>query len=217
MYQEGPHVRGVSSPPCDPRRVVPNSGIRRLGQVPPEHRGDMRTAARAVLAIVLLAATALPGAGAAGSSARAAARADLPAAITTSEGTWDWPATGLVVVPYRAPAHAYGAGHRGIDILASHDTVVAPDDGVVRFAGTVVDRPLLTIDHGAGLVSTLEPVRTDLAPGAVVRRGEAVGHLAAGGHARPGALHLGAREDGEYLNPLLLLDEVPRAILLPCC
>jgi murein DD-endopeptidase MepM/ murein hydrolase activator NlpD len=177
----------------------------------------MKAAVRAALAIVLLAASSALATGAPGSPAHAAPTADPPPTVTASDGTWDWPATGLVVAPYRAPAHAYGAGHRGIDILASHDTVVAPDDGVVLFVGIVADRPLLTIDHGAGLVSTLEPVRTELAPGAVVRRGEAVGHLAAGGHARPGALHLGARQDGEYLNPLRLLDEVPRAILLPCC
>ena len=41
--------------------------------------------------------------------------------------------------------------------------------------------------------------------------------LAAGGHAAPGLLHFGVRLDGEYINPLILLGGVPRAILLPCC
>jgi len=48
-----------------------------------------------------------------------------------------------------------------------------------------------------------------------VLRGEVVGLLAAGGHAAPGTLHLGARMDGEYLNPLVLLGAMPRAVLLP--
>jgi hypothetical protein len=38
-----------------------------------------------------------------------------------------------------------------------------------------------------------------------------------GGHSEPGTLHFGVRWEGEYINPILLLDEVPRAVLLPCC
>ena len=53
--------------------------------------------------------------------------------------------------------------------------------------------------------------------GDLVERGGIVGDLAIGGHADVGTLHLGARLHGEYINPLLLLGGVPRAILLPCC
>lgn len=123
----------------------------------------------------------------------------------------------MVSRAYLQPAHAYASGHRGLDILVDSTSIRSPDAGTVVFAGTVVDRPLLTIDHGDGLVSTLEPVVTSLTPGAVVARGEPVGELSVGGHARPGELHLGARRDGEYLNPLLLLGDIPRAVLLPCC
>ncbi|WP_238439352.1 M23 family metallopeptidase [Microbacterium sp. JZ31] len=94
---------------------------------------------------------------------------------------------------------------------------LAPASGTVAFSGTVVDRPLLTIDHGGGLVTTLEPVLSDLSPGDAVSRGDVVGQVAAGGHAAPGSLHLGVRLNGEYVNPLLLLGGVPRAVLLPCC
>ena len=48
-------------------------------------------------------------------------------------------------------------------------------------------------------------------------RGEAVGELAFGGHTAPGAVHFGVRYEGEYINPLVLLGGVPRAVLLPCC
>ena len=95
--------------------------------------------------------------------------------------------------------------------------VVAPDDGVVAFRGIVVDRPLITIDHGGGLVSTLEPVDSSLSPGDAVRKGSVVGSLADGGHAAAGALHLGARLSGEYINPLALLGASERPVLLPCC
>lgn len=132
---------------------------------------------------------------------------------------WAWPVRPpRISEPYRAPAHAYGDGHRGIDLAAAVGSpVTSPDDGVVAFAGTVVDRGILTIDHGGGLVSTLEPVEPLVAAGAVVRAGDVVATVGTGGHTRTGELHLGAREDGAYITPLRLLAELPRAILLPCC
>lgn len=130
---------------------------------------------------------------------------------------WSWPATGhrTVVVPFRASVHAYGPGHRGIDI-ASSAQALAPADGVIAFSGRVVDRPLVTIDHRNGLVTTLEPVMSPLAPGTVVHRGDAVGEVAAGGHTPAGALHVGVRWNGAYINPMLLFGGVERAVLLPC-
>jgi murein DD-endopeptidase MepM/ murein hydrolase activator NlpD len=122
------------------------------------------------------------------------------------------------VSPYVQPAHRYAPGHRGIDLLPLGEaTVASPADGVIAFAGSVADRDLVTIDHGDGLVTTLEPVTSELAPGDAVASGEAVGRISLGGHAPPGAVHFGVRLDGEYVNPLLLLGGIPRAVLLPCC
>jgi murein DD-endopeptidase MepM/ murein hydrolase activator NlpD len=169
---------------------------------------------RTGIAVVLLTAW-----GVASATPAAAEGRLTPSGPPTAEplGEWTWPASGAVSRTYLQPADAYASGHRGIDILVEEATVRAPDAGTVIFAGTVVDRPLLTIDHGGGLVSTLEPVRTSLTPGAAVEQDEPIGELATGGHARAGELHLGARRDGEYVNPLSLLDEIPRAVLLPCC
>ncbi|MGW9626786.1 murein hydrolase activator EnvC family protein [Microbacterium sp. NPDC055521] len=136
------------------------------------------------------------------------------------EGTWQWPVDGIrsVVEPFRAPAHEYGPGHRGMDVAAvAGADVGAPAAGVVAFRGTVVDRPLITIDHGGGRVSTWEPVASALSPGDAVAAGDLIGTVAAGGHAERGALHVGVRLDGRYVNPLPLFGAVPRAILLPCC
>lgn len=133
---------------------------------------------------------------------------------------WAWPVEGArtVVAPFRAPAHEYGPGHRGMDIAVGADAQVhAPAAGVVAFRGTVVDRPLLTIDHGSGYVTTWEPLRSDLSPGDAVEQGAIIGTLAAGGHAVRGTMHVGVRIDGEYANPRPLFGEVPRAVLLPCC
>ena len=154
-----------------------------------------------------------------------------PAATATAEGasaangpeqhpSWSWPLEGprVVAVPYRAPAHEYGAGHRGVDLPAVLGSpVLTPAAGVVAFRGTVVDRPLLTIEHPGGYVSTFEPLLSDLSPGDVVAEGDRIGVVDLGGHSRPGDLHLGVRLDGAYINPMLLLGVVPRAVLLPCC
>lgn len=120
--------------------------------------------------------------------------------------------------PFAAPAHRYGAGHRGIDLRPTGDSSVrAPATGTVAFAGGVAGRGILTIDHGQGLVTTLEPIDTLLTAGAPVAQGDDVGTVALGGHAVPGVLHFGVRLHGEYINPMLLLGGVPRAVLLPCC
>ncbi|WEK59703.1 MAG: M23 family metallopeptidase [Candidatus Microbacterium colombiense] len=121
-------------------------------------------------------------------------------------------------MPYRAPAHEYGAGHRGIDITAATGAPVsAPASGVVAFRGTVVDRPLITIEHPGGFVSTLEPVTSSLDPGAVVSAGQPIGTVATGGHAPTDAVHLGVRQAGVYIDPMLMFGPVQRAVLLPCC
>lgn len=133
---------------------------------------------------------------------------------------WTWPVPGprAVTAPYRAPAHEYGAGHRGVDLVAVEGTTVsAPAAGIVAFRGTVVDRSLITIEHSDGLVSTLEPVTSQLTPGDPVAAGQPVGIVSAGGHTPRGAVHLGVRRDGDYINPMLLFGPVPRAVLLPCC
>lgn len=146
-----------------------------------------------------------------------------PAASPEDRGewpTWEWSLqmARAVAVPYRAPAHEYGAGHRGIDIPAALGVVVyAPADGIVAFRGRVVDRVLLTIRHPDGLVTTFEPLLSDLDAGDRVSAGQEIGVVDVGGHASPGSLHLGVRSSGAYINPLLLFGEVPRAILLPCC
>lgn len=173
----------------------------------------MRTLTRATLLflVVLLLASSMPPISAA---------AEWSSTQGAPSPTWLWPIDGprVLVQPYRAPAHAYGAGHRGIDLSAPPGTPVrAPADGVVAFAGTVVDRPLLTIDHGDGHVSTFEPVAASLSPGDPVAAGDTIGTVATGGHVAASSVHVGVRRDGEYINPMLLFGEVDRAVLLPCC
>lgn len=144
----------------------------------------------------------------------------LSAASEAVEADWLWPVGGArrIVEPFRAPEHDYGPGHRGMDIAGAAGTpVIAPADGVVAFRGTVVDRPLLTIEHDAGLVSTFEPLDSALSPGDAVAAGDLIGTVATGGHTAAGTLHVGVRLDDRYINPLPLFGDIPRAVLLPCC
>ena len=164
-------------------------------------------------ALALTALCVSPAAATAEPSAREAASADL------ADRGWIWPATQFIVqTAYVAPAHEYGPGHRGIDLnLAGTSALRSPASGTVAFSDDVAGRGILTIDHGDGLVTTLEPIDSELRPGDGVERGDAVGVLAVGGHSPAGAVHFGVRLHGGYINPLLLLGGVPRAILLPCC
>ncbi|ALX66899.1 hypothetical protein AB663_002402 [Microbacterium sp. XT11] len=144
----------------------------------------------------------------------------IAAADAAGVAAWLWPVDGprRVAAPYRAPAHRFGAGHRGVDIETPQGgTVRAPADGVVAFRGVVVDRALLTIEHPGGYVTTFEPMESPLSAGDPVAAGDLIGTVSAGGHTAPGRLHLGVRLDGEYINPMLLWGDIPRAVLLPCC
>ncbi len=131
--------------------------------------------------------------------------------------SWSWPLAPphSLARPYLAPPTPYGSGHRGIDIRgADGSPVLAPADGVVHFAGFVVDRPVLSIEHPGGVLSSYEPVTTTLTAGDAVRRRQVVGTLLTG-HCAAACLHFGVRIDGEYLNPLLFLGGVPHSVLYP--
>jgi murein DD-endopeptidase MepM/ murein hydrolase activator NlpD len=130
---------------------------------------------------------------------------------------WLWPLDGPQVVarPYQAPVSTYGRGHRGVDLAAPDGAVVrAPAAGVVHFAGFVVDRPVLSIRHHDGVLSSFEPVLSDLRRGDEVGTGDVIGTLLPG-HCDEPCLHLGARRLGQYVSPLPLLHGVARPVLLP--
>jgi len=128
-----------------------------------------------------------------------------------------WPvAVHRVVAPYEAPPGPYAAGHRGIDLAAAPgDGVVAPADGIVTFSGMVVDRPVVTVQIGEGVLVSLEPVVADVPRGASVAAGQPLGTVGHGGHCDARCLHLGVRVDGAYVSPLLFIGGVPPAVLLP--
>ena len=142
----------------------------------------------------------------------------FPPEASPALSRWAWPVEPPhhVTRPFEAPPTLYAAGHRGIDLSAqSGDPVYAPADGVVSFAGAVVDRPVLSLMHDGDLISSFEPVDVIVAEGEHVVAGQLVGLISIGGHCSARCIHFGVRLHGQYVSPLLYLVGIPRAVLLP--
>ena len=138
-------------------------------------------------------------------------------AFSGPEGRWEWPLSGTppVLRHFDRPPERWMAGHRGVDLGASDGVILSPTDGRIVFVGTVVDRPVLTIDHGDGLLSSFEPVTASVAEGDTVRAGQEVGRISAEPHCPSLCVHWGVRENGEYVNPLPFVSDRRPSILLP--
>lgn len=170
---------------------------------------------RIVLSAALIVAAVLAPAGVR-TPVGAFSTAPIAAVAARADHSWAWPVDGprRVLRAYSVPAGRYGPGHRGVD-LAAGATALAPEAGVVRFAGFVVDRPVLTIDHGGGVLSSYEPVESALEPGDAVARGQPIGTVLGGHCGSVDCLHMGVRVHGQYVSPLRYLEGIPRAVLLP--
>ncbi|APU13850.1 MULTISPECIES: M23 family metallopeptidase [Actinoalloteichus] len=122
-----------------------------------------------------------------------------------------------VVRAFDPPPHPYGPGHRGVDLFVSPGELVhAAGAGTVRHAGPVAGRPVVSIQHAAGLITTYEPVESMLSTGDRVSAGQPIGEAMRGhpGCTSEACLHWGARRDGVYVDPLTLLGRL-RLRLLP--
>lgn len=150
---------------------------------------------------------------------------------TAAPVAWHAPVAGAapddVLRAFVAPERPWGRGHRGVDLaVPSGSAIRAPAAGRVVFAGVVVDRPVLTLEHEDGTRSSLEPVEADVAVGAVVDAGDPVGRLAgAPPHCPRACVHWGVREPDawwvgdaafdRYLDPLVLIGWSGPSVLWP--
>ena len=136
---------------------------------------------------------------------------------------WSWPLEPppTPVRRFDLPLQPWLAGHRGVDLAAAEGTtVLAPAAGRVVFTGWVVNRPVLTIDHGGGLRSSFEPVQASVTVGQMVGRGSPIGVAvsvdeASGLHCRNACLHWGVRLQEDYVNPLNYVTDRRPSVLLP--
>lgn len=123
-----------------------------------------------------------------------------------------------VLTPFSPPAHRYGRGHLGIDLVASAgDAVLAAGDATVRFAGPVAGRGVVVLAHPDGVNTVYEPVAAVVAAGQRVLAGQRIGVLR-GWHrscAPATCLHWGARRGEAYLDPMSLLRPLGVVRLLP--
>jgi murein DD-endopeptidase MepM/ murein hydrolase activator NlpD len=133
-----------------------------------------------------------------------------------------------VLRSFDPPAEPWGAGHRGVDWAAPDGRVVAPRAGTVHFAGQVAGRPVVTLAHGGGLFSSVEPVvaAEQLAVGDRVATGDPLGTVDPEvDHCPETCVHWGVRipegwvVDGtawdRYLDPLVLVGWAGPSVLWP--
>ena len=140
-----------------------------------------------------------------------------PLGLPARETAWRPPVTPVVVErPFAAPAGPYAAGHRGVDLTADPGSVVrAPAPGVVRVAGRVAGKAVVSIEHphrilgGTGWRTTYEGVLARVEAGDAVDAGDPLGVVIAHAHSR--GFHWGLKNGRVYADPMLLLR---RAVIL---
>lgn len=137
--------------------------------------------------------------------------APLPWAAPGAPATWQPPVVPLVVErPFIAPPDPFSPGHRGVDLTAEAGAIVrAPAPGVVRVAGRVAGKPVVSIEHPhrilgrTGWRTTYEGVLAGVDAGDVVRAGDPLGVV--GGRTHTRGIHWGLKNGRVYADPLLLL------------
>ncbi|WP_161788279.1 M23 family metallopeptidase [Bifidobacterium actinocoloniiforme] len=95
-------------------------------------------------------------------------------------------------------------GHRGVDLQAAvSEPILAPESGVISFAGTVGGKDVVSLRIG-GLTSSFEPATTQKPLGSRVARGQAFARVEGGSdHCDGRCLHWGLRHDRKsYLDPI---------------
>ncbi|MCI2240240.1 M23 family metallopeptidase [Paenibacillus sp. TRM 82003] len=182
----------------------------------PSSAAPLTALSTALLAAALVTTPAVPAV----PEAAAAPAAPEPAGPAPGAGWagWAWPLHPRpAVLRGYDEVGRYAPGHRGLDLTASvGQPVLAPQDGVVVFAGPVAGRGVVVLEHAGGLRSTYEPVTASAAVGARTSRGEPFAALAEGAHCgKRACLHLGVRRGEDYLDPLAFLTPAAAPVLLP--
>jgi murein DD-endopeptidase MepM/ murein hydrolase activator NlpD len=128
-----------------------------------------------------------------------AATPNRSAEATRSIDRYRPPVDAPVVDPFRPPPQPWMPGNRGIEYgTGPGDVVHAIGSGMVRFAGVVARRSIVTVQHPDGLRSSYVGLaRIDVEVGQHLAGGQRVGVAA-------GPIHLGVRRGKTYLDPAQL-------------
>jgi murein DD-endopeptidase MepM/ murein hydrolase activator NlpD len=184
----------------------------------PANRAALVPALLLTLVLVVGSVGAGPASGS-GPTVRAGAGITSGPGAGMADGGWSWPLKPrpAVVRAFDPPARPWLSGHRGVDLQAGFDgaPVTSPAAGKVTFVGVVVDRPVITVDHGNGLRSSFEAVRSDLTSGQSVAEGEVLGWIQPGHCSPEPCVHWGVRRGADYLNPLAFVTDLRPSVLLP--
>lgn len=129
-----------------------------------------------------------------------------------------------VLRPFLRPSSDWGAGHRGVDIVAASETqVLAPHRSTIGFANLAFGVPTVVLDHDDGSSQVFQPLclieTSEL--GQSLKPGQAFG-VFCGGDSKDGhcgqldCIHWSYRLDKEtYINPLRMIGVLQPATLLP--
>lgn len=129
-----------------------------------------------------------------------------------------------VLRPFLRPTSDWGAGHRGVDIVAGSETqVLAPHASKIGFANLAFGVPTVVLNHEDGSSQVFQPVcllgTSEL--GQSLKSGQAFGVFCSNdandGHCgQLGCIHWSYRLDEDtYINPLRMIGDLQPASLLP--
>lgn len=118
-----------------------------------------------------------------------------------------WPVDGRITDGFGDridPFNGEGAFHRGVDISSPYGTkVIAPADGVVRFAEFMNGYGrAIVLDHGQGITTLYGHLSGfGVTPGQVVHRGDTLGYVGISGRSTGPHLHYEVRIFNTPVNP----------------
>jgi murein DD-endopeptidase MepM/ murein hydrolase activator NlpD len=125
-----------------------------------------------------------------------------------------WPVPGPVIAEFDPPDPDWLPGHRGVDLAAEPGAAIrSPRPGVVQFVGSVGGVPIVVISHGV-VTATYLPATTELGVGDSVVAAVSFAQVAEGDHCAVTCLHWGARANGRYVDPRILLGDY-QVVLTP--
>jgi hypothetical protein len=129
-----------------------------------------------------------------------------------------------VIRPFLRPSSDWGAGHRGVDIVADADSMVlSPHSSTIGFANLAFGVPTVVLDHDDGSSEVFQPVCLveSAGLGQKLDAGELFGAFCSNesndGHCgQLGCIHWSYRLDKDtYINPLRMVEILQPAKLLP--